>query len=249
MQNYPNHDNDTCVLHVRKYAKQFVLHEQKKIVPSSKNIDFRVYKGQLTALVGPTGSGKSSVLKGIYRTYIPTSGQILYQAANGQEIDLANVDEHCILQLRKEEIRFVTQFLHILPRKPCEFIVAQSLLIRGSSIKEAIEQARDMLSRLNLPERLWGLSPATFSGGEKQRVNLARSFVARPRLLLLDEPTSSLDPHTTEVVVAELQKLKKEGAAMLAVFHDPTLVKNLSEHIIELPLPESEDQVIDKALA
>ena len=246
MNNHINTANDR-VLRVQQYAKQFVLYEQGKIIPSSQNVELSVYQGQLTALIGPTGSGKSSVLKGIYRTYLPTCGRVLYQAENGREYDLAHADEHHILQLRKEEISFVTQFLHILPRKPSEFLVAQSLLKRGTSLQEALEKARDMLSRLNLPERLWSLSPANFSGGEKQRVHLARSLVANPRLLLLDEPTSSLDPITTEVVLRELKKLKEEGVAMLAIFHDPTLVEKMAEHVVELQIPQSVDQLLETA--
>lgn len=246
MTNYTNTAND-CVLRVQRYAKQFVLHEQGKIIPSSQNVELSVYQGQLTALIGPTGSGKSSVLKGIYRTYLPTYGRVLYQAANGHEYDLAQADEHHLLQLRNEEISFVTQFLHILPRKPSEFIVAQPLLKRGTSLQEALEKARNILSRLNLPERLWSLSPANFSGGEKQRVNLARSLIAKPRLLLLDEPTSSLDPKTTDVVVSELQKLKEEGVAMLAIFHDPSLVEKMADHVVELQIPRSVDQLLEMA--
>lgn len=245
MNNNSNNPNNDCLLRVQRYAKQFVSHEQGKVIPSSQNVELSVYRGQLTALIGPTGSGKSSVLKGIYRTYLPTYGRILYQTANGHEIDLAKADEHRILQLRQDEISFVTQFLHILPRKPSEFIVAQSLLKRGASMHEALDSARDMLARLNLPERLWSLSPANFSGGEKQRVNLARSLVAKPRLLLLDEPTSSLDPITTDVVLGELQKLKQEGAAMLAIFHDPALVEKMADHVIELQIPKSVDQLLE----
>ena len=246
MNKYINTANDR-ILRVQQYAKQFVLYEQDKIIPSSQNVELSVYQGQMTALIGPTGSGKSSVLKGIYRTYLPTCGRVLYQARDGREYDLAHADEHHILQLRKEEISFVTQFLHILPRKSSEFIVAQSLLKRGTSLQEALEKARDMLYRLNLPERLWSLSPANFSGGEKQRVNLARSLVASPRLLLLDEPTSSLDPITTEVVLRELKKLKEEGVAMLAIFHDLTLVEKMAEHVVELQMPQSVDKLLETA--
>lgn len=236
-----------AVLTIESYAKQFVLHEQAKVIPSSQNVNLSVYQGQLTALIGPTGSGKSSVLKGVYRTYLPTQGRLLYQTAAGHEVDLAQLDEHQILKLRQEEISFVTQFLHVLPRKPSELIVAQPLLQLGMSEGEALSQARELLARLSLPERLWSLSPANFSGGEKQRVNLARSLVVKPRLLLLDEPTSSLDPATTDVVVRELQTLKDDGVAMLAIFHDPSLVKRMAEHVVELTVPTSVEQFMETA--
>lgn len=235
----------TAVLTIEGYAKQFVLHEQSKLIPSSQNVNLSVYQGQLTALIGSTGSGKSSVLKGVYRTYLPTQGRVRYQTATGHDVDLAKLNEHQILRFRQEEISFVTQFLHVLPRKPSEWIVAQPLIQRGVTEADALSRARNMLARLNLPERLWSLPPANFSGGEKQRVNLARSLVVKPRLLLLDEPTSSLDPATTDVVVRELQALKDDGVAMLAIFHDPSLVERLAEHVVELTIPTSVDSFME----
>ena len=112
-----NESQHQCILQVEQFAKEFMLHEQNKCIPSSKNVNLSVYAGQLTALIGKTGSGKSSVLKGIYRTYLPTAGRIIYQQANNDYIDLAQANEHQILYLRQHEISFVTQFLHILPRK------------------------------------------------------------------------------------------------------------------------------------
>jgi alpha-D-ribose 1-methylphosphonate 5-triphosphate synthase subunit PhnL len=229
--------NDCPVLRVEGYSKQFPLHEQGVVIPSSRHLDLEVYAGSLTALVGITGSGKSSVLKGIYRTYLPTSGRLIYTTATGEEVDLARADEHRILELRRNQIGFVTQFLHFLPRQPTDLVVAQPLVQRGRPVEEARARAHEMLAALNLPERLWGISPATFSGGEKQRVNLARGLVARPRLLLLDEPTSSLDQLTTERVVRLLEELKNEGVAMLAIFHQPELVERMAERVVELQAP------------
>lgn len=231
-----------AVLTIEGYAKQFISHEQNKIIPGSQNVNLSVYQGELTALIGPTGSGKSSVLKGVYRTYLPTKGSICFRTESGNTVDLVNLDEHKILELRKEEIGFVTQFLHVLPRKSSELIVAEPLIKKGLPQGQALLEARDMLARLSLPERLWSLSPANFSGGEKQRVNLARSLVAKPRLLLLDEPTSSLDPAITKVVVRELQNLKQQGVAMLAIFHDLSLVDKLAEHVTTLTIPSSKKQ-------
>ncbi|GAB4289947.1 MAG: phosphonate C-P lyase system protein PhnL [Methylophaga sp.] len=225
------------ILSVEGLSKQFELHDQGKLIPSSSNVSFNVYAGKLTALIGPTGAGKSSVLKGIYRTYLPSSGRILYHAETGVSYDLARCDEHQILDLRRSEIGFVTQFLHALPRQATEDVVAQPLYQRGISREQGREKARDILGRLNIPERLWGVPPATFSGGEKQRVNLARGLIAKPRLLLLDEPTASLDPKTTDVVVEMIQAMKLEGTAMLAIFHHPELVDRLADNVVTLTPP------------
>jgi alpha-D-ribose 1-methylphosphonate 5-triphosphate synthase subunit PhnL len=228
---------EQAILRVKGYTKQFVLHEQGKVIPSSQDVDLEVFSGSMTVLIGPTGAGKSSVLKGIYRTYLPTAGSLLYTMADNRMIDLAQADEHQILQLRCDEIAFVTQFLHFLPRQATEDVVAQPLVQRGRALEEARAMARDMLAAMNLPRRLWGISPATFSGGEKQRVNLARGLVAKPRLLLLDEPTASLDSKTTDRVLGQIEKLKQEGVAMLAIFHQPELVKRVADRVVELKPP------------
>lgn len=226
-----------AVLQVKKFSKQFVVHEQDTLIPSANQVSFDVYERSLTAIVGPTGAGKSSVLKGIYRTYLPTQGEILYRTKHGEIVDLATVDEHRIIKLRRDEIGFVTQFLHFLPRQSAQDVVAQPLVKRGINLEAAQDQARSLLARINLPEKLWMLSPATFSGGEKQRVNLARGLVAKPRLLLLDEPTASLDPMTTDSVVSLIAELKNEGVAMLAIFHQPELVKRLADHTVTIQTP------------
>ena len=238
--------NETPILRLQGYSKQFELHEQQKIIPSSHDVNLTVYSGRLTALIGPTGAGKSTVLKGIYRTYLPTSGRLMYRTENGHEIDLAQVDEHHILELRRTEIGFVTQFLHALPRQSTEDVVAQPLLQKGVEKIEARMIAREMLAAMNLPERLWGISPATFSGGEKQRVNLARGLVSRPRLLLLDEPTASLDPKTTERVVRLIENLKHEGIAMLAIFHQPELVERMADYVVELEPPLAVENILEE---
>lgn len=142
-----------------------------------------------------------------------------------------------MLELRQSEIGFVTQFLHCLPRKSTLDVVAQPLVAQGASREQAQQNARDLLRLLNVPERLWTVAPATFSGGEKQRVNLARGLIARPRLLLLDEPTASLDPVTSNRAIDLLQSIKAEGIAMLAIFHHPELVRRLADQVVELAPP------------
>lgn len=237
------------ILKINGFGKHFVLHEQGKRIPSSHNVNLEVYPGELTALIGPTGAGKSSVLKGIYRTYLPSAGKILYRDRHGDEIDLATADEYRMLQLRGEEIGFVTQFLFCLPRQSTLDVVAHPLVVRGESRESAREKAAVMLAALNLPERLWSISPATFSGGEKQRVNLARGLVARPRLLLLDEPTASLDPVTAERVIGLIEQIKAEGVAMLAIFHHPELTARLGDRVVELAPPPVLETLKEEACA
>jgi alpha-D-ribose 1-methylphosphonate 5-triphosphate synthase subunit PhnL len=232
------------VLAVENYAKHFVLHEQNKLIPSSHNVSFTVYAGELTALTGPTGAGKSSVLKGIYRTYLPSAGRVLYCDAAGREVDLALASEHQVMALRRREIGFVTQFLHCLPRQATLDVVAQPLYALGVPRAQAQERAARLLRAMSLPERLWSVSPATFSGGERQRVNLARGFIAQPRLLLLDEPTASLDPRTAESIIALLEEMKASGTAMLAIFHHPEITNRLADCVVELAPPPAVETLL-----
>lgn len=229
------------VLEVCGFSKEFWLHEQNKRIPSAHQVSFSVRAGELTALVGPTGAGKSTILKGIYRTYRVNAGCILYRDSLGCVWDLAQVSDHQILELRRREIGFVTQFLYCLPRQATIDVVAQPLYALGVARSEARQRAARWLSALDLPERLWSVPPATFSGGERQRVNLARGFVAKPRLLLLDEPTASLDPVTTERVINLIERLKAEGMAMLAIFHQPDIIRRLADQVVEL-IPPVDDK-------
>lgn len=224
------------ILEINKLSKHFTLHEQGTQIPSCSLVNLTATPGQLTALIGPTGAGKSSVLKCVYRTYLPSSGSMFFTQEDGSTIDLCTASESEMLQLRERDIGFVTQFLHCLPRKAAVDIVAAPLVRQGESAGAACEKARELLSTLNVPERLWTVPPATFSGGEKQRVNLARGLIAKPRLLLLDEPTASLDPDTTDRVVDLLNSIKQQGVAMLAIFHHPTLVERLADNVVELAM-------------
>lgn len=234
-----------AILSVEGLSKHFQLHDQHKLIPSCAQVNMDVLPGQLTALIGPTGAGKSSVLKCIYRTYLPSSGRMNYRDAAGHVTDLAQASEHRMLALRRHDIGFVTQFLHCLPRKSALDVVAEPLISRGVTRHVAQDRAQELLSLLRVPERLWAVPPATFSGGEKQRVNLARGLIARPRLLLLDEPTASLDPNTSDQVVSLLQRIKGEGVAMLAIFHHPHLVERLADQVVELSPPVAATDLLE----
>ena len=221
------------ILQVRELSKNFTLHEQNnKVLPGVKRISFTVKSGKLTALTGSSGAGKSSLLKCIYRTYLTETGEISYLTAAGNWLNLATASEYEILYLRRNEISFVTQFLHCLPRQTTLDVVAKPLFDLGCKRNQAIERAAILLQKMQVPERLWKISPATFSGGEKQRVNLARGMILCPRLLLLDEPTASLDANTSKLVVELIQSIKQMGTGILAVLHDPELIAVLADDIV-----------------
>jgi len=224
------------VLEVRGLSKSFRLHERDVTLMAFEDISFTLRAGSFTALVAPSGSGKSSLLKCIYRSYLAQSGQVFFHAAQGTT-DLVSAPDHDILQLRREQIGFVTQFLHCLPRQASADVVARPLLGLGVPRVEARRRAENMLSALGLPSHLFGIAPATFSGGEKQRVNLARGLLPRPRLLLLDEPTASLDAESAELALQQIDHARDGGAAVLAVLHDPVLVQRLADQVIELRAP------------
>ncbi len=217
------------ILSVRDLGKGFYIHDRAKHVPAAEGVSFALRPGQLAALVGPSGAGKSSLLKAIYRTYVPSSGQVLYRTAAGDLVDLATAPETQITDLRRAEIGFVTQFLHCLPRLSTLDVVARPLLQQGVTRDVAHAKAARMLAALAIPEQLWDATPATFSGGERQRVNIARSFTQGGRLMLLDEPTASLDPASRENVCVMIEAAKAQGAAMVGIFHDMALVERLAD--------------------
>jgi alpha-D-ribose 1-methylphosphonate 5-triphosphate synthase subunit PhnL len=229
------------MLRIEQLSKAFTLHMlARKRIQGFEDINFQVATGQAVVLSAPSGMGKSSILKCIYRTYLPTSGHIYYRSSSMGEVDLATLDEHRIIRLRRSEISYVTQFLKVLPRVTTVDIVAEPLLSQGVSIGEARENARQYLKRLKIPERLFDAFPVTFSGGEQQRVNIARAVIGRPRLLLLDEPTASLDPSATAVVLEMLQELKSQGTALVAVFHDRDVAERIADTFYKLTTGEKE---------
>lgn len=199
-----------------------------------RNLSFSVPSGQFLGIAGPSGIGKSSILKCIYRTYLPTAGHIRFQSLTYGEIDLASADERQISRLRKLEIRYVSQFLRVIPRVEAIDIVAERLLSNGADAGEARRQAGEMLDMLRVPRSLWKAYPATFSGGEQQRINLARALVVPSRLLILDEPTASLDNESKKSVVALLQDMKRKGTTMIGVFHDVDIMEQLADTILDL---------------
>ena len=222
------------ILTVQNLHKRFTLHETNVSFEAFENVSLTVRAGAFTGLVGASGAGKSSILKCIYRRYLPSGGEALFQTAGGETVDLVTATDQHILDLRRQEIRFVSQFLHTLPRQTAREVVAGPLIEAGQTPEEALEVATATLGRIGLPQRLWDLPPATFSGGERQLVNMARALIVRPRLLLLDEPTASLDPTSTAKMVTEIERLKAEGVALMGVFHDRRLMDTLAEDKIQM---------------
>lgn len=223
------------LLTLAQLSKIFTLHMLRgKRVVAFEEISLDVAAGESLGIVGASGSGKSSLLKAIYRTYLPSAGAILYHDAAGRTIDLAAADEREILRLRRAEIGYVAQFLRAQPRVPALDIVAAPRAALGVPLDEAREEARALLTELRVPVDLWDSYPALFSGGEQQRINLARALIARPRLLLLDEPTSALDADNTAIVVALLRRIRAQGTTLIGAFHDPALIRAVCDRVAVL---------------
>jgi alpha-D-ribose 1-methylphosphonate 5-triphosphate synthase subunit PhnL len=197
-----------------------------------RDVSFRVREREFVAIAGPSGSGKSSIVKTVHRTYLATSGAALYRTAAGETVDLASALDRKMIQLRRSEIGFVSQFLKVEPRVPAIDVVAAPLLRLGTEPGSARERAAELMSRLDLPEKLWSSFPTLFSGGEQQRVNIARALVARPRLLLADEPTSALDSQNTGRVIELLSEARSEGMTIVGVFHDTALIERLADLVL-----------------
>lgn len=222
------------ILEIKDLAKDFFLHEQKREIKSCSNINFKVKKGGFVGIVGTSGAGKSTVLRCIYRTYLASTGSVRYDSLAFGEIDLVTANERQMLHLRKAEIGYVSQFLSTLPRTTARQHVINGALDAGFSIKEAKEKAQDMLQYFKLSENLWDIYPNTFSGGEKLRLNLAHAMVKAPRLLLLDEPTASLDNNTKVLVKDLLAKLKEQGTSMIGIFHDLEFMEGLCDQVYNI---------------
>ena len=232
----------SIVLEVEGLAKHFEMHHLGQRLHAFEGVGFRLRAGEFLLLRGPNGVGKSTLLRTLYRSYLPRSGHVWYHAAEGR-IDLARAADVDVALLRRREIGFVTQFLVARPRVAAEDIVAEPLRRAGRPAPEALEEARHWLDRFGVRRALWRAYPSTFSGGEQQKVNLARALILPQRLLLLDEPTASLDAGARAALVARLGDLKREGVAMIGVFHHPGDVAALIDRELLLEAREVPDHV------
>lgn len=224
----------TPMIEARGLGKMFTLHNQGGIrLPVLQAVDFDAAAGDCLVLAGPSGTGKSTLLRCLYGNYLATEGSIRVRAGDDW-IELVGAPEQRILALRRDVIGYVSQFLRVIPRVSALDVVAEPLRMAGTDAGEARERAAAMLRRLNVPQRLWGLAPATFSGGEQQRVNIARGFIARHPILLLDEPTASLDPDNRAVVVELIREARAAGRCLLGIFHDEEVRDAVASRVLAL---------------
>lgn len=222
------------MIRVEDVSKTFTLHNQGGVqLPVFRNVDFTVRAGEVLVLGGASGAGKSSLLRILYGNYLPSGGRIGIRHA-GAMVDLATALPRTILEIRRQTLGFVSQFLRVIPRVSALDIVRDPLLARGIDESEATRRAQEMLARLNLPERLWHLAPATFSGGEQQRVNIARSFVDPSPVMLIDEPTASLDSRNRDVVVELIGDARSQGSAIVGIFHDESVRDRVATRILDI---------------
>ncbi len=219
---------------VSEVSKSFTMHLRGGLkLPVVSNVSFSVAGGECVVLGGPSGIGKSSILKMLYGNYAVDSGQILIDHL-GRIIDIATADPRAVLDVRRSTLGYVSQFLRTVPRVSTLDVVAEPLVARGVPAVEARDKAAELLSRLNLPKEHWQLPPATFSGGEQQRVNIARGFITNHNVLLLDEPTASLDATNRAVVVEMIRAKKKDGVALLGIFHDEEVRELVADRILDV---------------
>lgn len=208
------------LLDARRLTKGFTLHTQGgSEIPVLQDVSLMIYPGEGLALTGASGAGKSTLMRCLYGNYRVDQGEIWIRHRESW-LDLTRISPQQMQQVRRETLGYVGQFLRVIPRVPALQVVVEPLLELGVDPDQAQAQAEEMLIRLGVPERLWSLSPTTFSGGERQRINLARAFLAPAWILLLDEPTSALDPHNRRVVVDLIQERRAAGVAVIGIFHD-----------------------------
>lgn len=208
------------MISARNISKTFILHHQNSAeLKVFTGLNFDVHRGSCLILSGQSGSGKSTLLRMMYGNYLSNSGALKVKKGTSW-VDMVNATPREVVALRKNNIGYVSQFLKTIPRVTTLNVVMQPALERGIDKDIAIVRAKDLLTRLNIPERLWNLAPSTFSGGEQQRVNIARGFMVDWPILLLDEPTASLDERNRDVVLALIEEEKAKGSAIVGIFHD-----------------------------
>lgn len=229
------------LLKIRGLSKTFRLHlgtadsgPAGREVVGLRSVDLDIAEGEHLALAGRSGAGKSSLLKCVHRTYLADAGSILYRTATGSVADLAALPDHEVAELRAREIGYVSQFLRAAPRRSALDVVALSGRRLGIAADEARDRAGEMLRSVNIDESLWETYPTLLSGGEKQRVNLAAGLLVAPRLLLLDEPVSALDPRNREAVLDVIDEVTDRGATVLSIFHDHDAMERLADRVAVL---------------
>jgi alpha-D-ribose 1-methylphosphonate 5-triphosphate synthase subunit PhnL len=229
------------VLHVSGLNKSFVMHARGSVggdlaLPVLRDVALSVAPGECLALVGPSGAGKSTLLRSLYGNYRADAGSIRVRH-HDDWTELVGAEPRVMLDVRRHTMGFVSQFLRVIPRVACVDVVAEPMLRLGADPTEARQRAEFLLGVLGIPARLWSLPPATFSGGEQQRVNIARSLIADYPVLLLDEPTASLDQANRDGVIELIQQRREAGAAIVGIFHDVAVREALATRIHDVALP------------
>jgi alpha-D-ribose 1-methylphosphonate 5-triphosphate synthase subunit PhnL len=218
------------MIHIENLSKSFTLHNQGgTVIPVMAGAALTVRPGECVGLIGPSGAGKSTLMRMVWGNYLAAGGSLRVG-----DLDVATASPREIIALRRDTLGYVSQFLRVVPRVPTLDVVAEPLLALGTPIVQARDRAAGLLRRLNIPERLWSLSPTTFSGGEQQRVNIARGFAHPYPALLLDEPTASLDAANREVVLELILEAKQRGAAILGIFHDEGARAAVCDRLIDV---------------
>ncbi len=218
------------MIEISNLSKSFTLHNQGgTVIPVMKGAALTVVPGECVGLVGASGTGKSTLMRMVWGNYLAASGSIMVAG-----VDVASATPREIIALRQRRLGYVSQFLRVVPRVPTLDVVAEPLLRLGADLQQARARAEALLAQLNIPQRLWSLSPTTFSGGEQQRVNIARGFIHPYPALLLDEPTASLDATNREVVLVLIEAAKARGAAILGIFHDEAARARICDRVVDV---------------
>jgi len=229
---------DTAMIIAENLGKTFVLHNQGgQKIPVFGGLDLTVNKGECVVLHGPSGAGKSTLMRALYGNYLVDQGSIRVNH-NGDWVDMSRADPQKILAVRKCTMGYVSQFLRAIPRVSALDIVAEPLMVLGEDERRAKVRAGELLARLRVPESLWSLAPATFSGGEQQRVNIARGFSAEFPVLLLDEPTASLDAKNRQTVTDMIGEASQRGTAIVGIFHDEDVRKAIGTRLFDIKAME-----------
>jgi alpha-D-ribose 1-methylphosphonate 5-triphosphate synthase subunit PhnL len=233
-------DNAALMLRAVNLGKTFTLYAQGGVqIDALSGVSLDVEQGECVVLVGPSGAGKSTLLRCLYGNYLASNGTIAIRSDDhdARHVAITQAEPHDVLRLRRNVVGYVSQFLRVIPRVTTLTLVAEPLVSRGVAEDEARERAAALLARLNVPGRLWSLAPATFSGGEQQRVNIARGLIAEHPLLLLDEPTASLDAENRAEVADLIIEARERGAAIVGIFHDEDTRAKVATRRLELQPP------------
>jgi alpha-D-ribose 1-methylphosphonate 5-triphosphate synthase subunit PhnL len=227
------------ILRLSNVSKRFTLHNQRGVeLNVLENANLTVDAGECVVLGGPSGMGKSTVLKLIYANYRASAGSIRVLNHSGNYVEVTSATPQTLVRLRSETIGYVSQFLRVIPRVCALDVVAEPLITHATNDAKSLERAREaarcLLTRLRIPDRLWHLPPSTFSGGEQQRINIARNLIKHKPLLLVDEPTASLDADNTATVAAMLDEARARGSAIVGIFHDASVSEAVATRRVDV---------------